>query len=185
MLRAKKYLENNETRESGSATTAPPHPTSLSNRVVAGRVEAGRGHRPRLQHDSGGEEKIGWNADPGRWSLGRDGPLGRPLFGLVDMDRRPTRFSARPAVAPYLCKRPNFGRQVFSPVWDGHHGGSRLAWRPTDRQECLSVTGSSLPASGRYRLRLTARTGGTDRPAKRRAPQLMILRAERPFSPSR
>ena len=57
MLRAEKHLENNETRDSESATN-PLSPTP--NRVVAGRVEAGRGRRPRLQHDSVGRGENWW-----------------------------------------------------------------------------------------------------------------------------
>ena len=52
-LRAEKRLENNETRDSPLGNKRPPSP-DLS---------------PRIAHkagDSGGEEKMGWNADPGR-----------------------------------------------------------------------------------------------------------------------
>ena len=53
MLRAEKDLENNETRDSGIGNPPPPSPDlSPPNRPNAG--------------DSGGEEKMGWNADPGQ-----------------------------------------------------------------------------------------------------------------------
>ena len=60
---------------------------------------------------------------------------------------------------------------------------ARLRTRSLRQFASYSLTGSSLPASGRCRVRRAARTKGTGRPAKPRAPLLAVLEFGRLFSP--